>query len=47
MMAPTPAENPATTEEGTFDAYLPSLMTQNAIIRTEATMDTFAAPPIP
>lgn len=47
MMAPMPAENPATTVAGTLDAYLPSRSTQNAIMSTEATIDTFAAPPIP
>jgi hypothetical protein len=46
-MAPIPAEKPATTVVGTLDAYLPRRMTQNAIMRTEATIDTFAAPPIP
>ena len=47
MMPPIPAEKPATTDGWTHETYLPSRNTQNAIISTEATMVTFAAPPIP
>jgi hypothetical protein len=47
MMPPIPAEKPATTEGWTHEANLPSRKTQNAIISTDATMVTFAAPPIP
>ena len=47
MMPPMPAENPATTVGGTIAAYRPRRKTQKTIIRTDATIVTFAAPPIP
>ena len=47
MMPPIPAEKPATTEGWNLLTYRPSRKTQNAIINTEATIETFAAPPIP
>ena len=47
MIPPIPAENPATTEAGTLLTKRPSRKTQNAIIKTDATIETLAAPPIP
>ena len=47
MMPPIPAENPATTDAGTLLTKRPSRKTQNAIMMTEATMETLAAPPMP
>ena len=47
MIPPMPAENPATTACGTLLTCRPSRITQNAIISTDATIETLAAPPIP
>ena len=46
-MAPMPHENPVTTACGTFNMYCPSCRTQKAIMNTEATRQTCAAPPTP
>ncbi len=47
IIPPMPQENPVTTVWGTLEIYRPSRRTQNTIMKTEATMETFAAPLIP
>jgi hypothetical protein len=47
IMAPMPHEKPATTACGTFERCRPNRSTQNIIMNTEATIVTFAAPPMP
>ena len=47
IMAPIPHENPVTTACGTREMCLPSRITQNPIMITLATSETFAAPPTP
>ena len=46
-MAPIPQENPVTTACGTRVICRPRRITQNAIMITDATIETLAAPPIP
>ena len=46
-MPPIPHENPVTTACGTRVMCLPRRITQNAIMITDATIETFAAPPTP
>ena len=46
-MPPIPQENPVTTACGTRAICLPRRITQNPIMITDATIETFAAPPNP
>ena len=46
-MPPIPQENPVTTACGTRVMCLPRRITQNPIMITDATIETFAAPPTP
>ncbi len=46
-MPPMPQEKPETTACGTRVIWRPRRITQKPIMITEATMETFAAPPIP
>ena len=47
IMAPMPQEKPVTTACGTRVIWRPSRNTQKPIMITEATIETFAAPPMP
>ncbi len=47
IIAPTPQENPETTAWGTLDTYRPRRSRQNASMKTAATRQTLADPPIP
>jgi hypothetical protein len=47
IMAPMPHEKPVTTGCGTFWIWRPRRMRPKAIMKTDATMHTFAAPPRP
>ena len=47
IMAPMPQENPVTTGCGTFWICRPRRSSENVIMKMEATIQTFAAPPGP